>query len=256
LNEAIKTLEKQFTQYRLSEALMTIYKLFWDEFASWYLEVIKPAYKQPIDKLSYESTIKFMEKLIKLLHPFMPFITEEIWQKIMDRHEGSSIMVSSLPTCQPYDKKILNYFSNIEEVVSFIRKTRKDNNISKNTTLLVNVKKKDKYNDEFDSIINKLENVSVKPFAGLMSDVSVGYINKYAEYEIPIFDYINLNFEIRKLKDDLEYTRGFLKSVIKKLNNEQFIKNAPEKVIQRELIKKSEAEEKIKTLEERIAELK
>jgi len=258
LNQSIRILDDQYSKYRLSEALMNLYKLFWDEFSSWYLEIIKPAYQQPIDKLTYESTIEFMEKLIKLLHPFIPFITEEIWQKIKDRLEGSSIMVSSLPSYQPYDNEILNYFSNIKEVVSFIRKTRKDDNISKDIHIQLYVKQKNKYNNKFDEIIIKLEN-NLKIIPGEpRSDISVGYINKYAEYNIPVSDYIDTNTssEIKKLKDELEYTRGFLRTVMQKLDNGQFIQNAPKKVVQRESTKKSDAEEKIKVLEERIAGLK
>ena len=256
LNEAIKTLEKQFTQYRLSEALMTVYKLFWDEFASWYLEVIKPAYKQPIDKLTYESTIKFMGKLIKLLHPFIPFITEEIWQFIRDRKDGESIMVSKMPGASTYDKSLVTRFEKTKETVSAVRTIRKGKNIPVKEPLTLMVRENENnYDNRFGEVLKKLTNLSDIQFVDEKPKGVASFIVKTTEYFIPLVDKVDVEEELEKLRKELGYSKGFLATVMKKLNNEQFIQNAPKEVVQRESAKKSEAEEKIKVLEERIAEL-
>jgi len=257
LNEAIKTLEKQFTQYRLSEALMTVYKLFWDEFASWYLEVIKPAYKQPIDKLTYESTIEFMEKLIKLLHPFIPFITEEIWQLIRDRKDGESIMLSKMPGALSYDKSLVSRFEKTKETVSAIRTIRKGKNIPVKEPLTLLVRENEEnYDNRFGEVLKKLTNLSDIQFADEKSKNVASFIVKTTEYFIPLRDKVNVEEELENLRKELNYSKGFLATVMKKLDNAHFIQNAPEKVVNMEKTKRADAELKIKTLEERIAELK
>ena len=256
LNEAIKTLEKQFTQYRLSEALMTVYKLFWDEFASWYLEVIKPSYKQPIDRKTIEATMDFFEKLLKILHPFIPFITEEIWQLIRDRKDGESIMVSKMPGALFYDKSLVTRFEKTKETVSGVRTIRKEKNIAVKEPLSMLVRENEKkYDNRFGEVLKKLTNLSDIQFVDEKPKGVASFIVKTTEYFIPLGDKVDVEEELNKLRKELDYSKGFLTTVMKKLNNEQFIKNAPEKVVQLELTKKSEMEEKIKTLEERIAEL-
>ena len=253
LNEALKTLGKQFTQYRLSEALMTVYKLFWDEFASWYLEVIKPSYKQPIDSKTFEATTDFFEKLLKLLHPFIPFITEEIWHLIKSRKGRESITVSDMPTGGDYDKKMIERFEKTKETVSSIRTIRKEKNIPNKSPLSLNVKEKEEvYDNRFGEVLKKLCFLSEINFIAKKMEGAVSFIVKTTEFYIPLGDKVNAEEEIRKLENELEYTRGFLRTVAQKLDNEQFINNAPEKIIQMELTKKADAEEKINVLEERI----
>jgi len=253
LNQSIRILDDQYSKYRLSEALMNLYKLFWDEFSSWYLEIIKPAYQQPIDKLTYESTIEFMEKLIKLLHPFIPFITEEIWHLIRNRKDGESITVSDMPTGGDYDKKMIERFEKTKETVSSIRTIRKEKNIPDKSPLSLNVKEKEEvYDNRFGEVLKKLCFLSEINFIAKKMEGAVSFIVKTTEFYIPLGDKVNVEEEIRKLENELEYTRGFLRTVMQKLDNGQFIQNAPKKVVQREKTKKSEAEEKIKVLEERI----
>jgi valyl-tRNA synthetase len=257
LSKSIGNLENQYSKYRLSEALMNLYKLFWDEFCSWYLEIIKPAYQHPIDKSTYETTIEFLEKLIKLLHPFMPFITEEIWQLIKSRKEGESITISDMPEGDEYDKKMIERFEKTKETVSSIRNIRKEKNIPNKTPLSLNVKEKEEiYDNRFGEILKKLSSLSEINFITEKMEGAVSFIVKTTEFYIPLGEKVDIEEELEKLQKELDYTRGFLVSVMKKLNNEQFIQNAPEKVVQRELTKKADAEEKIKVLEDRIRGLK
>ncbi|MCK4630948.1 MAG: valine--tRNA ligase, partial [Bacteroidales bacterium] len=257
LNEAIKTLEKQFIQYRLSEALMTVYKLFWDEFASWYLEVIKPSYKQPIDSKTFKATKDFFEKLLKILHPFIPFITEEIWQLIRDRKDGESIMVSKMPGALSYDKSLVSRFEKTKETVSAVRTIRKGKNIPVKETLTLLVRENEEnYDNRFGEVLKKLTNLSDIQFIDEKPKGVASFIVKTTEYFIPLGDKVDVEEELEKLRKELIYSKGFLATVMKKLNNAHFIQNAPEKVVDMEKTKKADAELKIKTLEERIAGLK
>ena len=256
LNEAIKTMEKQFTQYRLSEALMTVYKLFWDEFASWYLEIIKPSYKQPIDSKTFEATTDFFEKLLKILHPFIPFITEEIWQLIRDREDGESIMVSKMPGALFYDKSLVTRFEKTKETVSTVRTIRKGKNIPVKEPLTLLVRgNEENYDNRFGEVLKKLTNLSDIQFVDEKPKGVASFIVKTTEYFIPLGDKVDVKEELEKLRKELDYSKGFLDTVMKKLNNTHFIQNAPEKVVNMEKTKKEDAELKIKTLEERIAEL-
>jgi len=257
LNEAIKTLEKQFTQYRLSEALMTVYKLFWDEFASWYLEVIKPVYKQPIDSKTFEATTDFFEKLLKILHPFVPFITEEIWQFLCERKDGESIMVSKMPGALTYNKSLVSRFEKTKETVSAVRTVRKGKNIPVKEPLILMVREnEDNYDNRFGEVLKKLTNLSDIQFVDGKVKGAASFRVKTTEYFIPLRGKVNVEEELEKLRKELDYSKGFLATVMKKLNNAHFIQNAPEKVVKMEKNKKADAELKIKTLEKRIAELK
>jgi len=256
LNESLKTLEKQFTQYRLSEALMTVYKLFWDEFASWYLEIIKPSYKQPIDNKTLEATTGFFEKLLKILHPFIPFITEEIWQLIRDRKDGESIMVSKMPGAFSYDKSLVSRFEKTKETVSAVRTIRKGKNIPVKEPLILMVRgNEENYDNRFGEVLKKLTNLSDIQFVDEKPKGVASFIVKTTEYFIPLREKVNVEEELEKLRKELDYSKGFLAAVMKKLNNAHFVKNAPEKVVSMEKTKKADTELKIKTLEERIAEL-
>ncbi len=256
LNEAIKKLDIQFEKYRLSEALMNLYKLFWDDFASWYLEIIKPGYQQPIDAITYSATITFFDKLLKLLHPFMPFITEEIWHQIVQRPDGASIMVEKQPKAKKIDTKLLDEFEDIKEIIAHVRTIRKEKNIPfKETVLLCINKQNKKYDTRFNPLMVKACNLSEVRLVTEKVKGSISFIVKTTEFYIPLGDKVNIEEELQKLQDEIVYQKGFLEKVNKKLSNEKFTNNAPEKVVELERRKKQDAETKIKTLEERIADL-
>lgn len=257
LNQSIETLENQFNNYRLSEALMTIYKLFWDDFASWYLEIVKPPFGEQIDNKTLDSSLLLFDKLLRILHPFMPFITEEIWQQLKKRGEGQSLMLAKMPVAEPFDKQILDDFDTIIKVISAIRKIRTEKNIpfKEKLSLFVNANSS-KYNDSYDAVIIKSNNLEKIEEVSEKIEGAASFLQKTSEYYIPLGDKIDVEEELKKLETELKYTKGFLASVIKKLGNERFVQNAPEKVVQTEQNKKTDAESKIKLLEARIAGLK
>ena len=256
LNKCTKTLNTLFDQYRISEALMTIYTTFRDEFSSWLLEIVKPGYEQPIDRLSFEKTITLFEKLLQLLHPFMPFITEEIWQNLRERKDGESIMISTLPEVEDYQEDFLAEFENVKEIIANIRTLRKQNNIAFKDSITLKVKENKRYPQLFESVIRKMGNVDDIEISQENFQDAWSFISNTVEYFIPINGKVNTE-EIRtKLVAELEYTRGFLASVMKKLNNEKFIKGAPEKVVENERKKQADAECKIKAIELQLSNLK
>lgn len=256
LNQGIDLLEEQFSRYRLSEALMTIYKLFWDEFSSWYLEIIKPAYRHPVDRKTYRMTIGFMEKLLKLLHPFMPFITEEIWHLIGEREVEDYIATAPIPERGSYDLKMLKRFEKTKETVSTIRTIRKENNLPAKEGLSLYVKEEESiYDNRFGEILKKLCFLKEINFIKEKMDHAVSFIIQTTEFYIPLGERLNIGEELEKLTSELIYTQGFLKTVLKKLENQNFVQNAPEKVVEVERKKKSDAEAKIRALEERIAHI-
>jgi len=254
LNKAIEELDAQYDQFRLSEALMNLYRLFWDDFSSWYLEIVKPAYQSPIDPATLESTLDFFEKLMKLLHPIMPFITEEIYQLIRERDEGDSIMISPAPGQGSWDTNQLDVFEKMKQLITSVRNIRKDKEIPNKEELELKVN--GEHASRFDPIVRKLANVSsIEKISGKM-DNTLSFMVRTTEYYIPVGELVDAESEIQKLEEELEYTKGFLQSVLKKLNNQRFVQNAPEKVVNLEKQKKEDAEQKIKTLEERIQSLK
>lgn len=253
LNQAITDLEKQFESYRVSEALMTIYRLYWDDFASWYLEAIKPGYQKPIDKITFEETRRFLEKLLQLLHPFMPFITEEIWHLIDKRTEGDSISTSNLPSPGKFHSEIITNFDQTKETVAAIRNIRKDKNIANKETIDLKIyPASDKSLIKNREILKKLGNVSSIEFVSEKINNAVSFRISADEFYVPIGGLVDNDEEQKKLAEELKYQKGFLASVEKKLSNEKFVNNAPEKVVAQERKKKSDAEEKIKMLEDRI----
>ena len=254
LNEVIETLDKQFADFRISEAVMTVYTFFWNEFSAWYLEMVKPAYQQPVDAKTYESTIKFFDKILRILHPFMPFITEEIWQLLEERKKGESIVVARMPVKESYDKELIENCETVKEVISAIRKVKKEKNIPLKEKVELKLKAEN-YNHETDSIIKKLAGVSGIEQVTEKVEGAASFIIKSVEYFIPLGNLIDTEEELNKLQKELDYTKGFLNSVMKKLGNERFVQNAPEKVVQMEKKKKAEAEAKIKALEEQIKSL-
>ena len=244
-----------FGKYRLSEALMAVYKLFWDEFSSWYLEMVKPAYGQPIDKVTYEKTLAFFETLLKLLHPFMPFITEELWQHIYDRQPGESIMTQTLVKDMPYNETLIAQFEAVKEVISGIRTIRLQKNIAQKEALALEVTGENPVAG-FDSVIAKLCNLSEIKQVETKSEGAAAFMVGTTEYAVPLGNLINVEEELKKLEADLKYQEGFLQSVMKKLSNEKFVSKAPANVIEMERKKQADAETKIAALKESIAALK
>lgn len=255
LHRSIETLDEQFGQYRLSEALMTIYTGFRDEFSSWLLEIIKPGYGEPIDRKTYEQTVSLFESMLQLLHPFMPFITEEIWQQLRERKAGESIMVSLMPQSRKYNSDALGEFERIKTVIVGVRNIRKQQNIAFKEALELKVKQNERYPKAFESVLIKMGNIST------IEEVEEGvkgawsFIADTVEYFVPASGQVNTE-EIRsKLQTELAYTQGFLTSVLKKLQNEKFVNGAPPAVIENERKKQADAEAKIKAIEEQLAEL-
>jgi valyl-tRNA synthetase len=257
LNETIKNLNQQFDDFRLSEALMTVYRLFWDEFSSWYLESIKPAYQKPIDAKTYQATVEFFEAMLKLLHPFTPFITEEIWHLIRERKDEDCIMIAEWPETLKADADLLKDFDYTKEVVSNIRTIRKEKNLAQKESLELRVIPHEKsYNARFEPLIIKLCNISDLSHIAEKIDGAGTFIVNTNEYFVPLGNLIDTEEEISKLEKELEYNRGFLKTIMKKLSNDRFVNNAPEKVVAMEQKKKSDAEENIRLLESQIEALK
>lgn len=247
--KALVEIEKSFEQYRISEALMTIYKLIYDDFSSWFLEMIKPGYQQPIDRVSQKAAIKCLEDNLKILHPFMPFITEEIWQHIENRTPQEALIIASHPEVSTFDEKIIADFEFASEVISGIRKIRKEKNISFKESIQLYVFANEKGGDTFTSVIQKLGNASEITSVEKAVEGALSFRIKSNEYFIPIAGAIDVSAEKAKLEEELNYTQGFLKSVQKKLNNERFVNNAPEQVIVNERKKEADALAKIETLQ-------
>lgn len=252
MSEEIKDL---FSKYRISEALMVVYKLFWDEFSSWYLEMIKPAYGSPIDKATYYKTLHYFDALLRLLHPFMPFITEELWQHLYDRRDGESIMVSPFISDMKEDGKILNEFESVKEVISGVRSIRLKHNIAQKEVLSLLYAGKNDFS-EYDDVVGKMCNLSTIGVCSGKPDGAVSFMVGTKECFIPLGDLVDVTEELNKLQAELEYQEGFLQSVLKKLGNEKFVAKAPEKVIEMERKKQADAESKILSLKERIAAMK
>ena len=256
LNEAVSELDKLYDKYRLSEALMLLYKLFWDDFSSWYLEIVKPAFGKPLDAETYNATIRFFDSLLGLLHPLMPFITEDLWQRLEERPAGSSIMVSEWPAGGKVHKKLLAGFAVMTEVVSSIRTIRAEKNIPQKEALSLMVRSNGKPDAiPLGEVVVKLCNLSGIGATPDKPGNAVSFIVGTTEFYIPMGDRLDVDSEIARIRKELEYNRGFLESVMKKLNNERFVNNAPEQVISNERIKKADAESRIAALEERLKSL-
>ena len=255
LTKTAAEVDDLFGKYRLSEALMAVYKLFWDEFSSWYLEMVKPAYGQPIDKAAYEKTLGFFDTLLKLLHPFMPFITEELWQHIYDRKEGESIMTQILNVAGNYDETIIAQFEAVKEVIGGIRTIRLQKNIAQKEALTLEVVGESPVS-KYNAVIAKLCNLSAINAVAAKAEGAAAFMVGTTEYAVPLGNLINVEEELKKLEADLKYQEGFLQSVLKKLSNEKFVSKAPANVIEMERKKQADAETKIAALKESIAALK
>lgn len=256
LNKTKETIDTQFGQYRISEALMTVYTTFRDEFSSWLLEIIKPAYGQPVDQKTYDTTLRLFEELMQLLHPFLPFITEEVWQNLKERKLGESIMISVIDSNKRYDEGMLKTFEYVKEVIVGIRNIRKQNNIAFKDALSLNVKKSSRYPSDFESVIRKMGNMETVETVNEAPQGSWSFIVDTVEYFIPAAGQVDTTELKTKLEAELQYTQGFLKSVMAKLSNERFVNGAPEQVVANERKKQADAEAKIKAIEAQLAQIK
>ena len=254
-NEVAAEVADLFSKYRLSEALMAVYKLFWDEFSSWYLEMIKPAYGQPINRKVYEATIGFFDNLLHLLHPFMPFITEELWQHLCDRTDGESLMVSPLSMSALVDEDIIREFETVKEVISNIRSIRLQKNIAQKEALELQVIGENPV-AAFNAVITKMCNLSSINIVENKADGAASFMVGTTEYAVPLGNMIDVEAEIARMEAELKHKEGFLQGVLKKLGNEKFVNNAPAAVLEMERKKQADAESIIKSLKESIAALK
>lgn len=253
LAKTVAELDDSFGKYRLSEALMAVYKLFWDEFSSWYLEMVKPAYQKPIDAKTYQATLGFFDSLLRLLHPFMPFITEELWHALSDRKEGESIMVSDMPKEAVFDNELTDKFEKVKEIIAGIRTIRLQKNIPNKEELSLEVV--GAYKTDFDSVISKMGNLATIKTVNEKDLASASFLVGTTEFSVPLGSNIDVEAELKKLNEELIYLEGFLKSVANKLSNERFVANAKAEIVENERKKQADAESKIKTIRESIANL-
>ena len=257
LKEVNEEMEKQFKEYRISEALMTVYKLFWDEFSSWYLEMVKPAYGQPIDQKSYDATLRFFDALLKMLHPFMPFITEELWQHIYDRKDGESIMREKLeiPAPTAEEQKLAADIEAVKQIIAGVRTVRNQKNIAQKEQLSLQVVGKNDF-EAYNDVTLKMANLDkIEVIAEKSADAS-SFMVGTDEFAVPLGDLIDVAAEIEKAEAQLKHLEGFLMGVRKKLSNENFVAHAPEKVVALERKKESDSVEKIAALKATIEELR
>lgn len=253
LSATIEEINDLFGKFRLSEALMAVYKLFWDEFSSWYLEMIKPAYGQPVDKITYETTLGFFDSLLRLLHPFMPFITEELWQHLATRREGESVMYASMPQAKAYDENKLTEMEISKEVVTGVRGVRAAKNIPLKDMLVLNVVTEAPA--MADGLIRKLANIEAINYNTAKDAAAVSFMVGTTEFNIPLSGKIDASAELERLRKEEAYLEGFLASVMKKLSNERFVNNAPAAVVEGEKKKQADSESKLANIRASIAAL-
>ena len=256
LSRTLREVEADFSQYRISEACMTLYKLFWDEFSGMYLEMVKPAYGEPIDATTLAATKSFFDALMRMLHPFMPFITEEIWQDLAPRAEGESICVAPMPTSTEENGQLLARFELVREVISAVRNVRNQKNLPQKEQLTLKVVVDENYPAEFAPVVAKMANLTAIEPTTEKDPTAAAFIVKTTQYFVPLAGMIDTEAEVKKLEEDLKYYEGFLKSVMAKLSNERFVQNAPEKVVANERAKQADAEAKITAIKEQLAALK
>jgi len=261
LKEVNAELDDLFSKYRISEALMAVYKLFWDEFSSWYLEMVKPAYingqPQPIDRETYDATLRFFDILLKMLHPFMPFITEALWQALYERKEGESIMREKLvlSSSAAEDKKLISDMEQVKQIVSGVRMVRSQKNIAPKESLELQIVGSNHY-EAYNAVISKMANLSSISVVTEKDATASAFMIGTDEYAVPLGSLIDIDAEIEKQENQLKHLEGFLQGILKKLSNERFVQNAPEQVVAMERKKQSDSEEKIAALKESIAALK
>jgi valyl-tRNA synthetase len=264
LNKAIEIIADQFGKYRISEALMEVYKLFWDEFSSWYLEIIKPGFQQPIDRQTYKATLGFFDALLRLLHPFMPFITEELWQALEERKAGESIMIAAWPSAGEQNPKLIDAFEQLKDTIAAIRNIRQEKNIPNKEALPLMVNGTVAYPELLISLCN-LSEISPSPALPQEEGVSpqwgglrgaAQFMVRTTEYFIPLTGKIDAEDEIKKLEAELKYQEGFLIAVMKKLDNERFVGSAPAQVVEIERKKQADTESRIQAISQQLENLK
>ncbi len=246
--KSLKEIEDHYSKYRMSDALMATYKLIWDDYCSWFLEMVKPGYGDPIDAKTYNEILSILEDNLKILHPFMPFVTEEIWQLIAERSSEEALIISRWPEIKDFDKKIISEFEHSAEVITGIRKIRKEKNIAFKNEIDLHIMNNENTSRTFDSVISKMGNIATLDYVEETVDGALSFRVRSNEYFIPVTGAVDVEAEKKKIKEELTYTEGFLKSVEKKLSNERFVNNAPEKVVAIEKSKKADAEAKIEAL--------
>ena len=254
--KALAEIEDNFSSYRISEAFMRIYKLFWDDFSGWYLEMVKPAYGSPADRKTIDATRHYFDMLMRLIHPFMPFVTEEIWQDLAPRAKGESIMYAPAPAVEQWDEALLARFELVKEAITDIRNVRKQKNIAQKQPLTLKVIVDENYPAAYAPVIVKMGNISAIETVTEKDPAAAAFIVKTTQYFVPLGDNIDREAETKRLTAYLEYLEGFLASVMKKLSNERFVNSAPEKVVANERAKKADAEAKIAAIREQLAALK
>ena len=257
LRKSAATIADLFSKYRISEALMAVYRLFWDEFSSWYLEMVKPAYGSPIDSHTYNATLRYFETLLNMLHPFMPFITEELWQHIAERKEGESIMCQCLKIDAPTeaDNKLNADIEVVKQIVSGVRMVRNQKNIAPKEQLSLQAIGQNHY-VQYDEVVTKMANIDKVEVVKEKSADTAQFMVGTDEYAVPIGNLVDIDAEIKKQEAQLAHLEGFLAGIKKKLSNERFVANAPEAVVALERKKQSDSEEKIAALKASIEELK
>ena len=260
LNKTLAELEDKFKTYRLSEALTELYRLLWNDFFSWYLEVVKPAYGDSIDKATYDRTIGFYEKMMTALHPFMPFITEEIWHQLRHRIDGDDCVISNYPESQSFDNELISKFEKAKDVITKVRDIRKKNGMAMKEELSLFVEEGDRARDLYNlnglkALICKMANLLEFSFTEKEIENSVSFLSGTENYFVELELEIDADAERERLSKELEHAKGFVNSVMKKLSNERFVSGAPAAVVEKEKQKLSDGEEKIKILEESLAKL-
>lgn len=255
-NQTLAEIEDHYSKYRISDALMAIYKLVWDDFCSWFLEIVKPEYQKPVDKKTLVDVIRLFEANLKLLHPFMPFLSEEVWQHMAERTPEQALCIADWPKLKEFDTKLISQFDFAAEVISGVRNIRKEKNIANKEVLELMELNTEDSGSRMDAIITKLGNLSTIESVDAAVDGALSFRVKSNEYFIPIAGAIDVEAEVQKINEELKYTKGFLQSVQKKLSNERFVNNAPPQVVEIERKKVADAEAKIETLEKSLASLR
>jgi valyl-tRNA synthetase len=253
LNQTLIEINDLFDKYRLSEALMAVYKLFWDDFSSWYLEMVKPAYQQPMDAATYAKTLDFFDALLRVLHPFMPFITEELWQALKERTAGESVMVALMPEIGAVNEDVIASFQKTQEIVAGIRTLRLQKNIPNKDSLVLQVL--GEHNAVNNSLLVKMGNLSAIESVSEKEATAMSFMVGATEYAIPMADRIDVAAELKKMNEDVAYYERFLQQVMGKLNNERFVANAKPEIVEKERKKKADAEQKLAVLRDSIAKL-
>jgi valyl-tRNA synthetase len=256
LSKTLGELDADFAAYRISDAFMKLYRLFWDEFSGWYLEMVKPAYGQPSDSATMAATKEIFDSLLKMLHPFMPFVTEELWHALEPRLEGESIMVADMPRSGEFDDRIIAEIDLTREAITAVRSIRQQKNIPMKESLELRVVPDGNWYPEYAPLLVKMANLSGVTHSEGENPSAAAFLVKTTRYFVPMGDRVDTAAELARLEEELTYNEGFLESVMKKLSNERFVQSAPPKVVETENAKKTDAEAKIAALKERIAALR